>query len=99
RVRLAYTLLVEIDDQIAYIPEAIACLLLAPGPGKAVAEDSGAIARAQAGEVVGQLDVEFAQILGPEVGHKGVEFRLIEPQDRGDALFYLGFRNGRDAAG
>ena len=41
----------------------VALLLFAPGTSKAVAEEGGLIARAQAGEVGSQLDVEFPQVL------------------------------------
>ena len=76
----------------------VALLLFAPGTSKAVAEDGSLIARAQAGEVGSQFDVEFSQVLFPEVSHQGRDLPLVHPHDLADALFHFLSRNGPQVA-
>ena len=39
------------------------------------------VARAECADVVRQLDVELAEVLGPEVGHERLETGAVEPED------------------
>src|SRR5689334_14645668 len=56
-LRLLHPLLVRIHDQVTPLAKPVPPLLFLPGAGKAVAENSGAVARAQAGEVSRKLDI------------------------------------------
>src|SRR6266849_1342834 len=57
-----------------------------------VTDEGGLIARTQAAEVGSHLDVECTQILFPEVVQKGVDLRLVHPNDLAQALLHLLFR-------
>src|SRR5260370_16879161 len=87
-----------IDEEVAYLSKLIALLLFAPGTSKAVAENGGLIARAQAGEVGSKLDVEFTQVLFPEVSHQCLDVPLVHPHDLAYTLFHFLFRNGPQGA-
>lgn len=71
-VGLGHALLMRVDDEITHLVEVEASALLTPGTDEAIAEESGLVARAQGGEVVGKLDVEVAAIDIPEVAQEGV---------------------------
>lgn len=53
---------VRVDEQVGGCGEAIGCILAFPGADEAVAEDRGAICRAQPGEPGEQIGVESAQV-------------------------------------
>src|SRR6266567_4281698 len=72
--------------------------LFAPNTNEAVAEGGGLIARAQAGEVGSQLDVEFTKILLPEVSHQCLDLPLVHSHDLPDALSHFCFRHVPGAA-
>src|SRR5258708_28695574 len=91
-VRLGNSYLVGVHDEVGHLVKMVALLLSGPGTDKAITDDGGLIARAQAAEVGGQLNVECTQILFPLVMHKCVDLRLVHPHDLFQALLHLLFR-------
>ncbi len=70
-----------VNDEVGHLVKMVALLLSGPGTDKAITGDSGLIARTQAAEVGGQLNVECTEILFPQVMQKSVYLRLVHPND------------------
>src|SRR6266852_9585485 len=91
-IRLGNSYLVGVNDEVVHLVKVVALLLSGPGTDKAITDDGGLIARAQAAEVGGQLNVECTQILFPQVVHKCLYLRLVHPNDLAQTLLHLLFR-------
>jgi len=89
RVRLLYPYLMGVNDEVAYIAEAVVLLFFFTSTNEAVAYDSSLITRAQCGEVGCKLNVKRAEVLIPEIIHKFIELSLVQPQNLACALFYF----------
>src|SRR5690242_18319284 len=63
-------LFMRVNDEVVHIPEAVSLVLYTAGPGEAVADNSGLVARAKRHEVVRKLLIERAAILVPKVFHE-----------------------------
>jgi hypothetical protein len=98
RVGLGQPDLVGVDDEVDQLPEAVAPLLPAARADEAVAEQGGPVARAQAAEVLGQLHVEGAEVLPPDVGHEGVDLLVDQPEELAGAPVGLPLGDGPDGA-
>src|SRR5579864_6291935 len=75
RIGLGEANFVRIDDEVHHFREMIAVLFTFTRPVKAVAEQGGAIARAQDAEVGDQLRIRVPKIDIPEIFDKGLQLR------------------------
>src|SRR6185312_3683135 len=69
-----------------------------PRADKAVAQDPGLVARPQRPEVPGQLRVQGAEVLGPQILHEPPELCGVQAEDRGDLLLRLRQRDRANIA-
>src|SRR6516162_5641215 len=80
RVGLGDPGLVRVHDLVHEVLEAVGRLLPFPGADEAVAQDPGAIARAQPAGVLDQLGVRATHVLAPGVGHELRELLLVQAE-------------------
>jgi hypothetical protein len=69
-IGLAQAALVGVDELVDQVFEAVGGLLSLPGADEAVAQDSGAVARAQPAGVVDEFRVGRPEVVAPEVGQE-----------------------------
>src|SRR5712692_10766588 len=74
-IRLGEADFVRIDDEVHHVRETIAVLFTFARAVKAVAEQSGAIARAEGAEVGDKLRIRVPKIGIPEIFNKGFQLR------------------------
>jgi len=98
RVGLAHAALVRVDDLIDEVREPVGGLLSFPGADEAVAQDPGAVPRAQPARVVDQFRVGGPEVLTPQVSEEVSELLLAEAQAFGQHPVDLLLADRADAA-
>jgi hypothetical protein len=98
RIGLAHPALVRVDDFVDEILEPVGGLLPFPGADEAVAQDPGAVPRAQSARVVDQFGVGGPEVLTPQVSKEVSELLLIESEAFDERPVHLLLADRADAA-
>jgi hypothetical protein len=98
RIGLAHPALVRVDDLIDEVLEPVGGPLAFPGADEAVAQDPGAVPRAQPARVVDQLRVGGPEVLTPQVSQEVGELLPVEAQAFGERLVHRLLADRADAA-
>src|SRR5687768_15817369 len=88
-----------VDDKVAYLLELVMFLLLLTSSNEAVTENGGLVVRPEVAEIVGEFDVEGAEVFAPDVGHVGVDLFCAQADDFADVAVDFLQGDGADAAG
>jgi hypothetical protein len=97
-IGLTHLRLVGVDDLVYQVLEPVGLLFPLPGPDEAVAQDPGAVTRAQPAEVIDQRGVGGAEVLAPQVGHERRELPFVQAEAIPEGLVHVVQGDGADAA-
>ena len=86
----------RVNDEVGHSLKVVAFLFALVRAQKTVAQERDLVVWAQRRDEFGQLDIQLAQVLDPEVGHELVALRLVHIGDRAQIVKPLFFRAGAE---